>query len=491
MSPLREVFAGTLWVVAARWGMRGIGLISTVVLARLLAPHDFGVVALAVLVLGAIEVFSYTGMVTYIIRHPNPQRSHFDTVFTLQVIIGCVLAVVVFFAAPYGAAFFKEPETEAVIRWLAIRPILYGLENPGVIWFRKNMRFSKDFEFMVVNKLASFVITIGAAVLFRSYWALVTGILVGGAIGVAQTYRMHPFRPRLSLAEVGVVWRFSSWMLVANLMDFFNTRLDEIIIGRLRSTTEMGYYNVGADIAATPVQELIYPMTRVWEPAFAKLAADPESLERTYRWVISAVAIVAFSVSIGLALVAHDFALIVLGEKWLPAVPVIRILALAAGLSAMTMPMASVLGATADPRISAALGSMRTALLLAVMLPAALWYGLPEVAAGRAMATGVALLISFLVFERVVKLPPFTLVRSVVRPLLAALAMGGVVVVLQGALPELPALRLPACVVAGAVTFTVALAGLWLAAGRPPSVEADALRWCLGALRAWQARRAR
>ena len=490
MSPLKEVFSGTLWVVAARWGMRGIGLISTVVLVRLLAPHDFGVVALAVLVLGAIEVFSYTGMVTYIIRHPDPQRSHFDTVFTLQLIIGCVLAVVVFLAAPYGAAFFREPETEAVIRWLALRPILYGVENPGVIWFRKNMRFSKDFEFMVLNKLASFGITIAAAIVFRSYWALVTGILVGGAIGVAQTYWMHPFRPRLSLAEVGVVWRFSAWMLVANVMDFLNTKMDEIIIGRLRSTTEMGYYNVGADIAATPVQELIYPMTRVWEPAFAKLAADPQTLERTYRWVISAVAIVAFSVSAGLALVAHDFALIVLGEKWIPAVPVIRILAIAAGLAAMTMPMASVLGATADPRISAALGAMRTVLLLAAMLPAAMWYGLPEVAGGRAVATGVALLVSFLVFERVVRLPPLTLLRSVVRPLLAALAMSAVVLAVQGAMPDVPAVRLVACVVVGAGAFTAALLGLWIAVGRPASVEADALRWGVSALRAWRARRA-
>jgi len=263
MSPLREMFSGTLWVVAARWDIRGIGLVSTVVLARLLTPHDFGVVALAMLVVGMIEVLSDTGMVVYIIRHPDPQRSHFDTVFTMRLIVGVLLAAVIYLAAPWGAAFFSEPEIETAIRILALRPLLYGLENPGIIWFRKNMRFSKDFEFMVLNKAVTFVVTVTAAVILRNHWALVIGILAGGVIATLQSYPMHPFRPRLSLAEVRHMWGFSAWMLLVNLLEFANNKLDEIIIGRVRSTTEMGYYNVGSDVAATPVQEIVYPMTRV------------------------------------------------------------------------------------------------------------------------------------------------------------------------------------------------------------------------------------
>jgi O-antigen/teichoic acid export membrane protein len=445
------------------------------------------VVALAMLVVVGFEVFSYTGTTIYIIRHPDPQRSHFDTVFTIQLIVGGTISLLVFLAAPLGAAFFTAPEAEPVIRALAIRPLLYGLENPGIIWFRKNMKFSKDFEFMVVNKLAAFAITITAALVFRSYWALVAGILAGGTIGVVQSYLMHPFRPRLSLAEIGMVWRFSSWMLVANLLEFVNTKMDEIIIGRLHSTTDMGFYNVGADIAATPVQEVIYPMTRVWEPAFAKLAQDRAALEQTYRWVISAVAIVALSVSTGLALVAHDFALLVLGPKWLPAVPIIQVLALAAGMSAMAMPLGSVLAAAADPRITAGLGLARTMLLLAALLPAAMWGGLTDVATGRTVATAAVLLVTFLVFERTVRLPAFTLARGLLRPLLAALAMSAVVLAVQAAAPGNPILRLLLCAGVGAVAYVGALLVLWLLAGRPASVEADALRWGGAALRARRA----
>jgi len=488
MSPLREMFSGTLWVVAARWGIRGIGLVSTVVLARLLTPHDFGVVALAMLVVGMIEVLSDTGMVVYIIRHPDPQRSHFDTVFTMRLIVGVLLAAVIYLAAPWGAAFFSEPEIETAIRILALRPLLYGLENPGIIWFRKNMRFSKDFEFMVLNKAVTFVVTVTAAVILRNHWALVIGILAGGVIATLQSYPMHPFRPRLSLAEVRHMWGFSAWMLLVNLLEFANNKLDEIIIGRVRSTTEMGYYNVGSDVAATPVQEIVYPMTRVWIPAFAKLAHNPVALAHTYRWVISAVGILALSVSVGLALVARDFAYVVLGPTWMPAVPVIQILAIAAGMAAMTLPLTSVLGATGDPRVVVGLALVRTVLLLATMVPAAIWYGLPEVALGRAVSTAIALVVSLLVFERVVKLAPLTLIRGMVRPLVAALAMSGVVLLVQEVVPAIAFVRLVACAAAGAVTFVAALLGLWVIAGRPPSVEHDAVVLLGGYLRALRSR---
>ena len=474
---LRELFSATLWVVAARWGMRAIGLVSTVVLARLLTPADFGVVALAMLVVGLIEIFNETGLVIYIIRHPDPQRSHFDTVFTLQLIIGAVLMLAIMVAAPFGAAFFRTPAIEPVIQVLALRSLLWGLENPGIIWFRRDMRFSKDFEFMVVTKLGSFVVTLAAAMLLRSYWALVLGIVAGGVIGTVQSYRMHPYRPRLSLAEARHAWSFSAWLLLVHMLDFANTRIDEIIIGRARSTTEMGYYNVGSDVAATPVQEVVYPMTRVWVPAFARLAHDPPALEQMYRWVISAVGILALWVSVGLALVAHDLALIVLGPTWLPAVPVMQILSLAAGMAAMTMPLASVLGATGDPRVVLSLAVVRTVLLVATMVPAAIWYGLAEVAMGRAVSTAIALMVSFTVFERVAGLRPLTLARGLLRPAVAALAMAAAVLALQLALPPVPLLRLVLSVAVGAAGFAGTLLGLWALAGQPAAVERDALTW--------------
>lgn len=475
--PLKQIFSATLWVVAARWGLRAIGLVSTVILARLLTPADFGVIALAMLVVSLIEIVNETGLAIYIIRHPDPQRSHFDTVFTLQLLVGAALTLATIAVAPLGAAFFRTPEIEPVIQVLALRSLCWGLENPGIIWFRKNMVFQKEFQLMVGAKLGAFAITLTAAILLRSYWALAIGIVAGGIITTILSYVLHPYRPRLSLAEARHAWGFSAWMLLVHVLEFVNMRLDEIIVGRARTTTEMGYYNVASDIAATPVQELVFPMTRVWLPAFAQLAGDPAALERTYRWIIAAVSILSLSIGVGLALVAHDATLIVLGAQWLPAVPVMQILAVTAALSAIAMPLGSVLGATGDPRIVLFIHASRSLLLLALTIPAALWYGLAEIALGRAIATALSLAIAVTVFERATGLPYLTLARGLVRPGAATLAMAAAVLALQAAVPDLPLLRLALSIATGAITFAATLLALWALAGRPEGVERDALGW--------------
>src|SRR5690242_3342246 len=147
MSPLRQIFSGAAWTIAARWAIRGLGLVSTLILARLLTPADFGVVAMAMFVVGMIEAFGDTGLTYYIIRHPDPRRSHFDTAFTLRLFVATALATMMVIAAPFGADFFHEPRVTDVIRVLAVRTFLFGLENPGIIHFRRDMVFSKDFEF--------------------------------------------------------------------------------------------------------------------------------------------------------------------------------------------------------------------------------------------------------------------------------------------------------------------------------------------------------
>lgn len=190
MSINRSILTGAIWVVAARWGIRGIGLISTLILVRLLTPADFGVVAMAMIVVGMVEVFGETGLVLYVIRHPDPKDDHFNTVWTLRLIVGLVLAAVLFLGAEQGAIFFNEPAIEPAIQLLALRPLMLGLENPGILWFRKNMEFNRDFEFLVLNKIVAFVVTIALAYWLRNYWALVFGILTGGLAALLQSYRM-------------------------------------------------------------------------------------------------------------------------------------------------------------------------------------------------------------------------------------------------------------------------------------------------------------
>jgi O-antigen/teichoic acid export membrane protein len=486
MSVNRRIFSGALWMISARWGIRGIGLISTIVLVRLLTPADFGVVALAMLVVGLVEVFGETGLVLYLIRHPDPQRGHFDTVWTLRIIIGAMLAALIFLAAPLGSQFFSEPAIEAPIRWLALRPLILGLENPGIIWFRKEMTFRRDFEFLVANRIVSFFITVALAFWLKSYWALVIGILAAGLVSLIQSYRMHPYRPRLCLAYTHEVWRFSSWLLLQHLLTFMNERLDGLLIGRFSSTTELGYYTVATDVAASPVREVIIPMSRVLFPGFVKLAEDPEALAQSFIKVFSGVAILAFSVGTGIALIAHDFTYLFLGQKWTEAIPLLRILALSAGAFALFQPVLSFLSAIGSVRAAASLSLLRLLFLASLITPAALYYGLEIVALGRLVAMSMTSIVAILLFTKLSGVLLTAISTALIRPVAASIVMAVAVISIIHVSPNEPLLRLALSILIGALSFGGTLMGLWRLQGRPASIEADLIGLVSRRFKKWQ-----
>src|ERR1051326_3694523 len=135
VSVQRRMLRGSAWMIAWRWCVRGIGLVSTVVLARLLTPADFGLVAMAMLVVGLVEVLGEAGLNLAIIRHPDPTREHLDTAWTLAIGAGTAVALVLFIVAPLGAAYFHEPRAIPLIRFLALRAFVDGFENIGVALF--------------------------------------------------------------------------------------------------------------------------------------------------------------------------------------------------------------------------------------------------------------------------------------------------------------------------------------------------------------------
>lgn len=476
MAVLRDISRGVAWVAGARWAMRGIGIISTLILARLLRPADFGLLAMATFLVGMLEVLSHAGIEMFVIRHPDPQRREFDTMWSMHLIIGAALAVAAWLLAPAGAAFFHEPRVAPVMRVLALRPLLTGLENPKIVMFRREMTFRREFEFFVTNKIGSFILTIALAIALRNYWALVFGIVGGGAISVLQSYRLLPYLPRFTLCELRAAWRISGWMLLQNMLKYLNARVDELIVGRFKTVTLMGYYSIAADLAASPIEEITQPLERVLFPGLVRIADDKAALAATFARVLEGVAIAAFSLGVGIALVAGDLTRLFLGPQWLPAIPLLRVLALAAGLMMLAHPQNVLLNASGGERTATALNLVRQVVLVVAMLPMAAWHGLQAVALGRAAAAVVVLAITLVVQARLLRMPVLSLWANLFRPAASAGVMAGAVLLVRHAGWQPPIIDLIVSVTTGVVTYTAALFLLWRLAGSPDTVERDLLR---------------
>ncbi len=475
------MITGSLWMVAMRWGIRGIGLVSTIVLARVLLPQDFGLVAMASIMVGLLETLSAFGVDLALIQNAQAGRRHFDTAWTIQVIQGVGIAILLAVSAPLANVYFHEPRVGALIRFLAVGMAIGGFTNIGVVAFRKDLDFNLEFKFSIYKKLLSFAVTVGLALLLRSYWALATGMVVSQALGVVLSYAMHPYRPRLSLQAFREIWSFSQWVLVINIGNYSYEKGDEFVVGRLSAPREMGIYTVAYEVSNLPTTELLFPISRALYPGFAKLAPEPERLFKAYLNVLGFIATFSVAAGFGIAAVASDLTKTVLGERWLDAVPLIQWLAFFGVLRAIYGQAGYVLLALGHVRALALLTWLQFVFLIPATTIAGMRFGILGVAIAKLCTALVFALLLFGALTRVTSIRVSQLALQIWRPCVSGVAMLLVLRALRPASVGIPLLNLIRDAAIGASVYAIVLSALWLLTGRPEGTEKHALellnRW--------------
>lgn len=468
-----------------RLGVRGIGLVSTIILARLLVPADFGIVAMAMLVISFIELFTETGQQTALIRHPAPERAHYDTAWTMSVLISLGLTAIALSIAPFADLYFRDERIVPVIQLLSLRILLLGFLNIGVIDFRRDLNFAREFKFGLLRKLLTFTVTVSLALTLRNYWALAIGVVVGTVAEISLSYLMHPHRPRINLTKVKELWSYSIWILIAGIGQFFQGRIDEVAVAGVAPPGEMGQYTVGAELGALPGSEILDPISRALFPNYAKLASQPERLGRAYLYSLSAAVLITSSLATGLALVASDLVAVLLGPKWVETATLVPWFAMAAAVAALGNTVFAVLNAAGESRSSAIQSWTRTVCYAPAMFWAAGTHVLVNFAIAKLIVAVVLLPTFFMRLRKVVPIRWAELVAAIWRPPVAAVAMSSVVLVMDVILPTStnPFLHLPLEVFVGASTFIGTLGVLWLTAGRPDGLERDLWGWIASSLR--------
>jgi O-antigen/teichoic acid export membrane protein len=475
-GPGTQMLRGSAWMIALRWAIRLIGLVSTVILARLLTPKDFGVVAIAMIVVGMFEMLSLTEQSAAIIRHRGPTREHYDTAWTIDVIIGLGVGTAIFLIAPLTNIYFHDERSIMVMQCLALRPIMSGFENVGMLDFRRDLRFGRVFGYNIYVKLFSFIVTITLAIVLRNYWALVAGILCGQFARTVLSYVMHPYRPRVSFAKMSEIWSFSIWIFVRSIGGYFLTQVDVIAVGGATGASSMGRYTVAKDIASSPTQEIVMPMIGVLFPVMAKYQNDPVQLRQLYLRVLGFALIIASSTGIGIWLVAPDMVPLVLGQKWVSITPLVGWLAVDASIGTLNSGAYTILDVLGLPHIGARLQWLRVAVLAAAIFPVAyLTHDLLDLVITHLVVTAILIPPVLFVAGRRTGVTLRDYSAAFWRPF----AAGGVMALAVWSMNQILAftgpVRLGLDIVLGGIVYFGTLLALWNICGRPLSAERDVI----------------
>lgn len=467
---------GAVWMIAFKLADRSLGLVSTLILARVLVPHDFGIVAMAMSFVTLLELLTAFGFDTALIQKQAKDRVLWDTAWTFNVLFGLFVAGMMVTFAGEVAAFYRSIELEHVIRALAAGALIQGFENVGVVAFRTEMRFDREFRFLVTKKIIAFSVTIPAALILDNYWALVIGQVVGKMAGTSLSYGMHPYRPRLTLAAAGSLFHFSKWLLASNFMNYLRERSSDWIIGRTNGATALGTYNIGAEFAALPSTELLAPINRALLPAYSSIKDDPAKMRAEYLSVLSVVVLVGIPAVLGLAATAPFLVPALLGPNWLGVVPVLMILAFTGATNVISGNVYPAYLAMGRPDVAVKVGLFGAILNVVLMLLLAPRYGLTGAAFAALTTSLVVVPVSIAVVIRMLDVRPGAILRAIWRPFVAAAIMYGCVFAFvrqfaldPGTLVNLG--RLALAVLLGAVIYIGGVAALWLASGRPHGGE--------------------
>lgn len=425
-----RVLSGGFWMFSLKGAQTLLNVIRLLVLARILAPNDFGLMGIALLTMAALEVFSLTGFQAALIQKKEDIHAFLNPAWTILVIRAVALFAIMFLSAPLVASFFNSPDAEPIIRVIGFSVLFVGFSNIGVVLFKKELDFRKESMYQISGTLADFGVSIASALILQSVWALVFGHIAATATRLVLGYVLHPFRPRFrfDFAKTRELWGFGRWIAGSGIMLFAINQGVDTFIGRFLGAISLGIYQLANQISSLPSVMLTSVVTEVMFPTYSKLQSDIALLSKAYMRTLEVTSMLVFPIS-GLILVcSHDFTLVVLGEKWSGIIEPMKILALCGLVSALAGLNASILHAVRRPDIITKLTLIKLAIIATLIYPATVEWGLEGAAI---VVLFSSLLITpntyYIVVKRILGCPAASILRCIALPSIGAVVMGIVV----------------------------------------------------------------
>lgn len=373
----KKVSRGALWVTAATICARGLNVVSAIILARLLAPEDFGLMAIAMAIVVFSQGTTQTGFESALIQKQDRPEDFLDTAWTFELTRYLILFLITFLAAPLFASFFNEPRAVTILRVISLTLVFQGLRNIGVVYFRKNLDFKKQFVIEVVPLVANICVVIPLAFSLRNVWALVWASLTASVATCCISYAMHPYRPRLdfSIKRAKNLFNFGKWILGASIIVMIRDQGMTMFVGKFLGIPILGFFNRAGVFSTMIFQQISGIVWKVGYPAYSHLQNRPERFKQAYLKTLQLLTFVGIPMAGGLFVLSYDFVHLFLTDQWLPIVPLMQILCLQAILNFINTPADIAFQATGRPAIGTKISTLGVIILAITVYPLTVRWG--------------------------------------------------------------------------------------------------------------------
>jgi len=366
----------------------------TLILARFLEPREFGLMGLAFIAISAAEVLSQTGFNQALVQRRDEVKAYLPTFWTVSVVRGLFLALVIIVIAPLVGAFFKTPDAVPVLRVLSIRFVLMGLSSPRWGLLERELKMVRYGMPSLIGNFVDLIVTAVLAWRLHSVWAMVIGFLVGAAVLTIFTYVVAPHMPRFGFdwTHARELHSFGKHIFRYELVTYFVQQTDRIAVGRLRDAASLGLYTFASRLATMQAILVQTVVTPVAFPAFARVQEEPERIRNAYLRLMGLISVAAFPIAIGLAATGPEMIPVVFGDRWRPMTLTFQILCLLGVSTVVEQTCGTVAGGIGRPELPVRASLIRLGILALALAPATIFFGIEGTAAVTLMASIVSTL---------------------------------------------------------------------------------------------------
>ena len=423
----QKVVQGGAWISSLKIIGKVFSLIRLIIIGRILAPSDFGLMGIALLTMSALETFSTFGFRQALIQKKENIDNYLDAAWTVLIIRGFVVFIIVYLVAPYVAFFFHTPEVKPIIQVLGLVTFLQTFANIGVIFFNKELEFDKVFIYRFAGISTNFIVAVAAAIILRSVWALVLGLLAEKIVSIVFSYLIHPYRPHLSkdITKAKELFGFGRWILGSSIFVFVGEHIDDIFVGRVLSAMALGFYQMAYRISNMLETEITQVISSITFPAYAKIQDKQSRLQKAYFRIMRLTIAISLPITVGMVLLAPEFTQIFLSVKWMPMVTAMQLLAVAGLIKSIVSTGSPLFVGSGYPKYEFFMQLIRGLIIIIVVYPLIIYMGISGAAIGVILSIAGMLVIWYPLSQKITKASWRKYFDTFWPPLFCSLLMAG------------------------------------------------------------------
>ena len=384
-----QTVKGAGWTVSSRLIGRLIDFIVLLLLARLLSPNDFGLIAIASSLISIIDMLFEIPITQALTRLKEVTKSDLDTAFTIGLIRGLFISLIVAIAAYPISLIYHDSRLSILVLSLVVAPISRGLYSPSMVRYLRGIQFMPIFFMELAGKIIGGFAAFICAYNNGSYWSLAANTIVGSVAPACISYLLAPYKPNLSMKSFSKFSSFTGWFTTSQIVAALSWQYDRIFLGYFLERGQLGRYTMASDLSVLPNQTIVGPAMRPLTAAFVSVVNLPDRVGPAFLRSIRLTMVLSSPIALGIAIEADDIVLIALGDQWAETAIYLPWLSIASLLSIYASPFFALATALDQPKLILKVNFFDALLKVTISSVAYFFGGIASFLAARVIASGI------------------------------------------------------------------------------------------------------